>query len=147
MIWRTLVLVLILAVPAYAQESPYPFSVLFLSFRDIGTDELITEIPVSLQFSNLYLGTKTTITRIVDRDGVSRYELRAGNWELEAVLDNQRTSESDYYTRSTFAIEQQTFVTNLSVYVTPVGGLEGTVIDRVNNRISGAALEDRKSVV
>lgn len=137
MLW--LILVLLLAAPVSAEE--YPFSVLFLSFRDIGNDAVITEMPVSMQFNNLDLGTKTSITRIIDRDGVSRYELRPGNWELESVLDKQRTSEADYYTKTLFLIDEGTFVSNLTVYVTPVGAVEGMVIDSANNRISGAALE------
>lgn len=135
------VLAALLSVLAAAQEEPYPFSVLFLSFRDISSDELITDIPVSLQFSNLDIGTRTRMTRILDKDGLSRYELKAGNWELEAILDEQQTSEPDYYAKALFLIEPETFVSNLTVYVTPVGSLEGMVIDKANNRISGAALE------
>src|SRR3989344_890547 len=137
MLW--FLLFLLLVTPVSAEE--YPFSVMFLSFRDIGNDAVITEMPVSMQFNNLDLGTKTSITRIIDRDGVSRYELRPGNWNLEVVLDKQRTPEADYYAKTLFLIDEGTFVQNLTIYVTPVGAVEGTVIDSANNRISGAALE------
>ena len=138
--WFPLAVLLAISFVA-AQEEPYPFAVLFLSFRDIGNNALITDVPASLQFTNLDLGTRTRMTRLIDNDGLSRYELKAGNWELEAVLDDQRTPEADYFVRTVFLIEPENFVTNLSVFTTPVGSLEGTVIDRANNRISGAALE------
>ena len=122
-------------------DGDYPFSILFITFKDISTDTVINGIPASITFSNLDLGTKTTITRFLDPDGANRFELRAGNWEIDVLADDQKTPEIDYYGKSIFLIENNVFVTNKTVYVNPTGSIQGYVIDRSQNRIKDADLQ------
>lgn len=129
--------------PTVAQEEEisYPYSILFLNFKDLSSDDVITAIPASITFINLDIGTRTSITRFLDAEGTSRYQLRPGNWEIEIKADSQQTPEMDYYGKHLLYIDERVFVTNKSLYLTPVGALEGIVIDKSQNRISGAAMQ------
>ncbi len=122
-------------------EQEYPYSILFLTFRDLHTNEIIGDYPISISFENLQYDIKQIRFDYLKPDGVYRYQLSTGPWRVKAWFDNRSTPEPDYYAEGSFTIEEEEFVANRTLYVLPVGTVDGTVVDKSNKLVSGAELQ------
>jgi uncharacterized membrane protein len=127
----------IVAVPGLAQEQ---YS-LVGNVKDISTNKAITNLPVIVTARNLNYGIEERSTEYLDQKGSFSYQLQEGNWRFTLFVYDPNTNGVDYYADRAVFIQPSEPVLNKIFYLTPVGSIEGTVVDNAGRLIDTAALD------
>lgn len=132
-----LIIVLFLASLASA-GAVITYTDLNITVRDVTTNEIIPSQPIDLKFNEMNKGTTINLTDFISSEGVFTYRLNIGNWKLAIKLDKPLTPEVDYYAERTFLIEENDPSAEETIYLVPVGAVEGNVINPSGKLISNA---------
>lgn len=106
----------------------------------ITNNEIAPSQPMELVFVNVNTGTTINLTEYTDEEGRFDYRLSIGNWKLTVKLDNTSTQEIDYSAERSFLIEENNPETNETIYLIPVGTIEGNVVNPSGKLMSNADL-------
>ncbi|MBI1970944.1 hypothetical protein HYS47_04300 [Candidatus Woesearchaeota archaeon] len=121
------------------KEQPIP--TLTLTVKDITTNQILVSVPAVIEVRNLNSGFQDRVTQYLSSDGVLQYQISPGNWEISLKLYNSVTNEVEYYAERHFNIQKEDTSVIKTFYVTPVGLIEGVVVDSQDNLISNAELD------
>ena len=109
-----------------------------ITVRDVTTNEIIPLQPIDLKFTEFNRGTTINLTDFISEQGMFLYRLNIGNWKLAMKIDKPLTPEADYYAERTFLIEENDPSAEETIYLVPVGAVEGNVINPSGKLISDA---------
>ncbi len=130
------VVLLFLAALAASQAAEY--SDLYITVRKLENNQLVAAQPVSMEFTNVNTGTTINLTEFANRQGIINYRISIGNWKLVMSLDAPETPEMDYAAERTFLVEEFRPSANMTVYLAPVGAVEGSVANPSGKLVNGA---------
>jgi len=141
-LWRIFVTLLVLfnIYAVGAAETDTPYSDIVLTLKNIHSDSIINASVVNLVFTNMEKGTRIKFTRPLNPEGELSYKLTGGRWKLELTADYSPTPEMDFFVEDDLTIEEGDVLTK-TLYLYPVGALEGKVTDHSGNLIGGAELK------
>ena len=123
-----------------ASQAVITYTDMNITVRDISTNEAVGSQALDLTFTNVNSGTTINLTEFTDKNGFFAYRLNVGNWRLVAKMDNPLTPEIDYSAERTFLVEENNPTTEETIYLVPVGSLEGNVINPSGKLINNAEL-------
>lgn len=97
----------------------------------------ITNVTIQIKETNLRTNKQLTITEYL-ASNVANIYLVPGEYEIELVIDDQKTEGKDYY-----LIDKVIATENMqkNVYLFPVASLRGSVVDRLDNLINEAEIK------
>ncbi|MBU0535837.1 MAG: hypothetical protein KKE20_02655 [Nanoarchaeota archaeon] len=123
-----------------AAQAVITYTDLYFSVKDIETNELVKSKPIDIRFNNINTGTSINLTDYINELGEFSYRINLGNWNLVTKLDDPLTPEIDYSAERTFLIEENNPVVYETLYLAPVGAIEGSVVNPSGKLISNADL-------
>jgi hypothetical protein len=129
----------LLAVGVYAADE-VSYTQLSLTIKDAQTDAIVKSLPATLNFVNTETSSEINVIKHLSSNGVIEYTLSPGDWKLKLMIDDGSTPAMDYYTEHLFLTDNQPSL-NQTIYVIPVGGVEGVVIGTAQNLIKGADID------
>lgn len=130
-----LALILLFLSPVYAQ--PF-YTDLYITIKDINSGEMITLMPVELNWYRVETGGTVNLTKYLDKRGTFSYRINPGEWRLQLYIDNRSTPEMDYSGETTYLISGEFVTTAETLYVVPIGSLELNVVDPEGKLVFGA---------
>lgn len=132
--------VLFLVLFAYTATAT-PDTSLELTVKDLSSNTRIASLPVLVKLTNVRTGIEDKTNEYIDAQGQLVYRLEPGSWRLELEIFDPETDGVKYYGQRVMYIQEQEPVLNRSLYLTPVGSLEGVAVHE-DGKLAGQALLD-----
>lgn len=131
-------LFLVLTSLSYSQTFYTDF---FITVKDINSGEIITSIPVIMNWYKVDKGTTINLTKYLDKRGTVTYRISPGEWKLQIYADNLSTPELDYLGENTYIITEDLVTRGEILYVSPIGSIEIVVSDNAGKLVAGADVD------
>lgn len=125
---------------AYAVNAQIFYTDFFVTVKDINSGEIITSMPVELNWYKPDTETTINLTKYLDKRGTFSYRISPGKWRLQIYVDDRSTPEEDYFGEATYSITDDVVTRGETIYVVPIGSLELSVADASGSLIAGADL-------
>lgn len=119
----------------------FPYTELFLHMKDVKTNTPIVNAPIKISIVNLEKGTTITSVKYMGADSMLDYKLTAGTWDIALRIDDPSTPETDYFVKETFIVKGTEEKIEQTLYLTPVGAVEGTVLDKSGDLVNNADIK------
>ena len=123
-----LLVFLILISPVLAEDAP----TVFLTLVDAVSKEIIGDVYVQLKIDN-----KITDYYLEKNENL-KLNLKKGEYDVSFLINNPKTPGKDYYSRTIISVEGKVIKT---IFLYPVGSLNGFVKDKLENIVSYADLK------
>jgi len=109
--------------------------------KDITTNQPVSSLALIMKASNLNTGQALRPIIYLSQNGTFEYKFDPGNWVFDIMLYNPFTEEISYYAQRAVNIQKAEKILERNLYVTPVGAVEGTVLDDSDRLAIGADLD------
>lgn len=113
----------------------------FITVKDINSGEIITSIPVIMNWYKVDKGTTINLTKYLDKRGTVTYRISPGEWKLQLYADNLSTPELDYLGENTYLLTEDLVTRGEILYVSPIGSIEIVVSDNAGKLVAGADID------
>ena len=132
------VLLVIMLLPVNA--ATYKSTDIFFELKDVSSDENLPDIPVFIKIVEQNKGTEIELTEYIS-NGMLDYTISPGDWTIIFSADDPSTPEIDYFAAGKILVDGSKSQITKTIYLTPVGIIEGEVLDAANKLVNGADLE------
>jgi len=131
-----LFLLVILTSVVYSEPIPAVDGTLFLKHSI--TDELLADASVSINLINTKKGTNIRLQKFL-QNGSLQHTFTSGDWEIILILQDKDSQKVTFFTKDELEIGTNPSFEK-TIYLDPVGSLEGSVIDDQGNLVNNALL-------
>jgi len=114
---------------------------LSITLKDIKTNDLIKNLAFDLTAYNINTKAREHTVEYIDDKGVLNYEFSPGNWRLQIKVFNTSNDGASFFTERSIYIQKGEPSLEKTLYLSPVGTVEGVVYDSSGKLIPGAYLE------
>jgi len=133
--WILLILlILISSLTVAAQENKHR---VVITLKDAVTDQGVKDVLIELVIFNKDKNEERTVSTFLQEESFT-LRLTEGKYELKLLIDDLETKGKDYYALFSFELTQDA---KREVALLPVGSVQGTVLDNLDNLVRQASLK------
>lgn len=120
-----------------SEEVPTRFN-LYLELKDYNTKELVNDIHVNIEIYDITNKKETKTLQYVDEEGILKFKLYPGDWNIKLKVDKLDTDGKDYFIETNFLVNNNLTQT---IYLLPIGSVRGIVYDNKEKAVKNADLK------